>query len=172
MTKYVALLRGINVGGRIIKMADLKLCFEALGFQNVRTVLQTGNVCFEADETDVSELKQQIESALSSTFGYSAKAQIIEKGRLMTIVRACPYAGDSPDFHAYVIFLEHGLARELVTEAGTLAGPERIQLGDEVVYWWVSKGSTLKSPFARYLTRAKYKDFNTNRNLRSLQKLV
>jgi uncharacterized protein (DUF1697 family) len=49
MIKYVAFLRGINVGGRIIKMADLKVCFEKMDLNNVATLLNSGNVVFESD---------------------------------------------------------------------------------------------------------------------------
>ena len=53
MAQYVALLRGINVGGNnLIKMADLKACFEAQGFGNVATYIQSGNVLFTSDDTD------------------------------------------------------------------------------------------------------------------------
>jgi uncharacterized protein (DUF1697 family) len=58
MTKYVAFLRGINVGGRIIKMADLRICLEKAGFGDVKTILQTGNVIFESDISDTAELKR------------------------------------------------------------------------------------------------------------------
>jgi len=172
MVKYVALLRGINVGGRIIKMADLQACFERLGFQNVRTVLQTGNVLFEADPTDPKVLKQQLETALQAAFDYPAKVQVLEQARLAAIIQASPFIADSSDFHSYVVFLEQDLAEALAAEAGTPVPPEKIQLGDGVIYWWVNKGNTLKSPFAKYLVKPAYKACNTTRNLRTLQKLV
>ena len=57
MTTYIALLRGINVGGnKIIKMQDLKTMFQSIGFQNVRTYIQSGNVLFESDEESISLL--------------------------------------------------------------------------------------------------------------------
>jgi uncharacterized protein (DUF1697 family) len=67
MTKYVAFLRGINVGGRIIKMTKLKACFEKAGFSNVSTLLQTGNISFESDKKE-RELKTEIETLLTNTF--------------------------------------------------------------------------------------------------------
>lgn len=57
MKRFVALLRGINVGGNnIIKMADLKTCFEEMGFANVVTYIQSGNVLFDSNETDQLKL--------------------------------------------------------------------------------------------------------------------
>src|SRR5690606_4869661 len=66
MKQYVALLRGINVGGKnIIRMAELRACFEVLDFANVRTYIQSGNVLFYADGLDRTALIGQIEDALS-----------------------------------------------------------------------------------------------------------
>ena len=60
--QYVAFLRGINVGGHVlIKMADLKKAFEMMGFENVRTILASGNVVFEYDQTDKKALTKKVE---------------------------------------------------------------------------------------------------------------
>src|SRR5512139_1963727 len=74
MIQYVALLRGINVGGKnLIKMTALKECFEALGFQKVRTYIQSGNVLFATPRPDQTTLTNQIEDALSITFSYTSR---------------------------------------------------------------------------------------------------
>ncbi len=69
MTRLVALLRGINVGGIRIRMADLKKVFVGLGFENVRTVLASGNVLFDSED-DPATAKARIEAALTERFGY------------------------------------------------------------------------------------------------------
>jgi uncharacterized protein (DUF1697 family) len=170
--KYVAFLRGINVGGRIIKMTDLKACFEAMGFQNVATVLQTGNVLFEALEPDVSVLKQHIERALGSSFDYPAKVQVYTVDDLAKVLADCPFTGGDANYHSYVLFLEGNLASALAAEAKDIGPDEKVELGNKVVYWRVKKGMTLKSPFAKHLTKAKYRDFNTNRNTNTLRKIL
>ena len=71
-----------------------------------------------------------------------------------------------------MIFLERGLEKDLGAEKVELGAQERVAAGDGVVYWRVDKGSTLKSNFAKLLTRSKYRDFNTNRNLNTLRKLL
>ena len=76
MTKYAALLRGVNVGGRIVKMADLKICLEKAGLEDVKTLLQSGNVVFES-KLDAAGLKRLIETKLTETFSYPAKAQVL-----------------------------------------------------------------------------------------------
>jgi uncharacterized protein (DUF1697 family) len=171
MAKYVAFLRGVNVGGRVIKMAELKTCFEKAGFKDVKTVLQSGNVIFESAKKQPA-LKSEIEKLLTKTFNYPAKAQVYSLDRLARIVKDYPFASQD-DYHSYVIFLENGLEKDLVADVSQLDKKlEQIKSGQGVVYWRVQKGMTLKSHFAKLLTKSKYKDFNTNRNLNTLQKIL
>ncbi len=170
MNKYVAFLRGINVGGRIIKMAELKACFEKAGFKDVSTLLQTGNVVFESNLTE-PKLKKQIEELLTKEFNYPAKVQVISIKNLKKIVQDNPFANAPADYHQYVIFIENDLEIQLVADAGKQLG-EEVKAGHAVVYWKVRKGQTLTTPFAKLLTKSKYKDFNTNRNINTLQKIL
>jgi uncharacterized protein (DUF1697 family) len=170
MAKYVAFLRGVNVGGRIVKMAELKTSFEKAGFKNVSTLLQSGNVVFESDKKEPA-LKTQIEELLTKTFNYPAKVQVVSLDNLKKIVAANPFADAPVDHHQYVIFIENDLETALVAEAGKQLG-EEVKVGQGVVYWKVQKGQTLKSPFAKLLTKSKYKQFNTNRNVNTLQKIL
>ena len=71
MTRFVAFLRGINVGGHLAKKDTLKSAFVSLGFRNVFTYKQSGNVIFEADVADTEQLKVKIEERLESTLGFS-----------------------------------------------------------------------------------------------------
>ena len=171
MKHWVALLRGVNVGGRTIKMAELRSTLEEAGLENVETVLQTGNVIF--DSTDgAARLKDRLETTLRERFGYDAKVQVIERDQLGKIIEAYPFGKADASRHDYVIFLERGLERDLVDEKVELGAQERVAAGDGVVYWRVDKGSTLKTNFAKLLTKAKYRDFNTNRNLNTLRRLL
>ena len=172
MTKYLALLRGINVGGRIIKMADLKLFCEDIGLKNVKTVLQTGNVLFESPLT-AAELKRQLEPSLTEAFKYSAKVQVYDLVQVVRIVKDFPLQVGEPGIHHYVVFTEHGLTADL-SEAGYKVDEEieSIQIVGEVVYWNVQKGMTLKSGFAKTLNKSSYKDRQTVRNIKTLQKLI
>jgi uncharacterized protein (DUF1697 family) len=150
-------------------MADLKSCFEGLGFANVKTVLQTGNVLFESSENDP---KDRVETALTKSFNYPAKAQVIEVIKLQELIDACPYSDQDDGFHAYVIFLENGLEKSLAEESIELGEGEEIAAGDGVVYWHCIKGNSLQSQFGKLLSKAKYRDFNTNRNLKTLRKIL
>jgi uncharacterized protein (DUF1697 family) len=172
MNKYAAFLRGINVGGRIIKMDELSACFESMGFSNVKTFLQSGNVVFEADFQEVSRERQKIETNLTKTFHYPAIAFVYPLKTLKELIKKYPFESSS-DYHDYMVLLEHGVAKELEQEAKNLdANIEQVSRGEEVIYWKVKKGMTLKSQFAKKLSTAKYKDFNTVRNLNTLKKTI
>ena len=171
MTRYIAFLRGINVSGRSIKMAELKIAFETLGFASVSTVLQTGNILFETDKAQAS-LKTIIEGQLEESFHMAIYVQIYTVAQLENVVDSCPFASDKTH-HSYVLFFENKLEIELAKEAAALDNKiDSIKAGNSVIYWRVPIGSTLGSPFAAYLTKSKYKQFHTNRNLKTLNKIL
>jgi uncharacterized protein (DUF1697 family) len=70
LTRYVAFLRAINVGGHVVKMDHLRKLFEALGFSNVETFIASGNVIFDAPSTDARALEAKIERHLKQSLGY------------------------------------------------------------------------------------------------------
>jgi uncharacterized protein (DUF1697 family) len=171
MMKYAVFLRGINVGGRVVKMADLKICLEKAGLKNVVTLLQSGNVVFES-ASSADELKKIIESTLTETFDYPAKVQVFTVDNLRKIVDGYPLGIASGKQHDYVIFVENGLEKAILADNYSLGDGEKVQAGDGVIYWRVDQGLTLRSSFGKALAKAKYKQFNTNRNLKTLKKLL
>ena len=104
MKKYIAFLRGINVGNIRIKMPDLKMAFESMGFKEVKTYLQTGNVVFDS-EKNMTEIKPILEKELSETFHYQAFVLLYEYSFLEEIVAQYPYEKHE-NHHAYIIFVE------------------------------------------------------------------
>ena len=91
--QYVALLRGINVGGKnLIRMPDLRAAFEAMGFTDVVTYIQSGNVLFRAPRQKRDELAAGIESALSRRFGIELKVVALTKAQLKGVVEGAPAA--------------------------------------------------------------------------------
>jgi len=152
-------------------MADLVACCEKAGLSQVKTVLQTGNVVFESDKSE-AELKKLLEDTLSKTFDYPAKVQVLSLAELQKIIDAYPFGAPKTDTHDYIIFIENVLEQSLLGEEYGLAPGEKVAAGKGVVYWRVEKGQTLKSSFAKLLAKAKYKEFNTNRNLNTLKKIA
>jgi uncharacterized protein (DUF1697 family) len=147
MNQYLSLLRGINVGGKnLIKMAELKACFEALGFMNVRTYIQSGNVLFFANESDQAVLTRQIEDALSKTFRYPSQVVVRSEAEMKDIVANAPKDfGSDPSTYRYdVIFLKEPLtAIEAMQDVTTKAGVDQAFGGNGVLYFsrLVSKAS-------------------------------
>lgn len=91
MNRYVALLRGINVGGHHVRMDDLKARFEELGLQNVRTYIQSGNVFFESAEPDTCSLTRGIERRLEESLGYEVAACLRTIPELELVLTADPF---------------------------------------------------------------------------------
>ena len=171
MDRFVALLRGINVGGRKIDMAELEDVFNGLGYKNVSTILRTGNVVFDAHITDISKERQKIETALKNRFNYAAISFLYDIEEIAEAVNNYPFDPSDEDYQHYVVFLEIGIAEELVKEIVDIA-IERIKREGHNIYWLVKKGYSVKSDFSKYLAKTKYRDFNTVRNLNTLQKLI
>lgn len=173
--QYAALLRGINVGGIRIKMADLRRVLSHCGLKNVRTVLASGNVMFEvAHDTNPDTLRDTIEAALTNEFGYEAKVFVVEMERLRAIVAAYPFDREREGWHPYVVFLADDEALEQLLEGGELLDPEteRIARGERVLYWEVERGHTLRSQVGTHTAKPKIKVLTTTRNLRTLIKML
>lgn len=108
MPRYVALLRGINVGGnKKVPMADLKKMLEKMGYTNVKTLLNSGNAMFDADETSAKRLRDAIESGIEKTFGFGAHTIIRSIGEIEQLIKANPFKGIkvTPATRLYVTFL-------------------------------------------------------------------
>ena len=175
MTQFVALLRGVNVGGITIKSADLRALFDELGFADVRTVLASGNVIFaSAKRESHASLKRRIEQALRDRFGYDAWIVLVTREELERAADGFPFDVDDESRQPWVIFAtEAGIVDEL-TRFADEADPDvdPLAAGDGVVYWNPVKGTTVDTPFAKLLAKPKYKPLTTNRNLRTLRKIL
>lgn len=109
MPKYVVFLRGINVGGKnIIKMEVLRSFFSSLGFQNVKTYIQSGNIFFDSASTNIDLLTKKIESGLLKEFGSEIKVMIRTEDDMQKIIKLNPFKGIRTDetTKLYVCFLD------------------------------------------------------------------
>ena len=95
MHQYIAFLRGIN-GGLTLKMEALRKLFDGLGFANIKTVLATGNVIFDAAQTNRMEIASQIERAIASAYDYETVAILYTKDELRNLLEADPFHGIAP----------------------------------------------------------------------------
>jgi uncharacterized protein (DUF1697 family) len=181
MTRFIALLRGVNVGGRTIKSPELADVFRSLGYDGVKTVLASGNVVFEADGA-ASARRSEIEHALSDRFGYDARVHVLDTAALTAIVDAYPFE-EREGWHRYAVFLigadaatprspELDALATRITQLGLDPELDVVTDGGPVIYWSVERGHTLDSVVGKALGSGKEKTLTTNRNLNTLRKLL
>lgn len=175
MNQYVALLRGINVGGKnLIKMAELKACFEALGFKDVRTYIQSGNVLFSTDESGQVRLTSQIEDALSITFNYSARVVVRSADEMKAIVTDAPkeFGSDPATYRYDVIFLKEPLtSAEAMQTITTKEGVDQAFAGNGVLYFSRLISKVTQSHVSRIASMPIYQSM-TIRNWNTTTRLV
>jgi uncharacterized protein (DUF1697 family) len=109
MDTIIALLRGINVGGHNkLPMRDLKTLLEGLGLSNVQTYIQSGNVVFQTDRTDLPTLAQEIGAAIGESHGFEPQILLLRLVDLQTAVAHNPFpATDDQHKTLHFYFLEH-----------------------------------------------------------------
>ena len=113
---YVAFLRGINVGGNtLISMEDLKRAFESLGFKNIKTVLASGNVIFEAPKSDPATLTKKIEQKLETQFGSTITVMLRTGEEIQALIDLNPFkkVKVTPQIRLHVSFLPHNSEHSL-----------------------------------------------------------
>ena len=139
MNQYLVLLRGINVGGKnIIKMADLKVNFEEMGFMNVRTYIQSGNVLVESAEKNKDLLTAKIESELSRRFNFQARVVVVSQKELAAIIKSAPegFGQDDENFRYDVIFLKEPLTpKEAMKSVSVRQGVDTAHAGKQALYF-------------------------------------
>ncbi len=124
--KFVALLRGINLGKRRIKMDQLSKDFQAWGFSQVETVLASGNVIFESAEGNAEKVQASIETGFRDQYGWEVPTCIRSGEAIATLVAAEPFADIPDDFNQYVTFLGSPPQTELELPYTSVEGDYRI----------------------------------------------
>ena len=174
--KYVALLRGINVGGRnIIRMGALKVCFERQGLRSVATFIQSGNVIFESDERNAEKLTTQIEGALSKMFDYDARVVLRSHAQLKAVVAGVPKAWKTrTDLRCNIAFLRGPVtARHALAQVDVEPQVDAVQGGKGVLYLSTLMSGLKKSRFPKVIGKSIYRhmtirNYNTCRRLLAL----
>jgi uncharacterized protein (DUF1697 family) len=173
-TSYVALLRGINVGGNnLIKMTDLKTCFESMGFLDVTTYIQSGNVLFTAPG-DPENLTDTIEKTLSKKFSYASRVVVVSHTELKKIVASAPrgFGKDAAKFRYDVIFLKKPLtAPEAMKSVRVKEGVDQAYAGKGVLYFSRLIEKAGQSHLSRIITLPMYQHM-TIRNWNTTTKLL
>ena len=175
MNVYVALLRGINVGGsNLIRMPALKACFETERLQDVATYIQSGNVLFTAVRSSQQALTVRIEKALSRPVAYEARVVVRSFEQMRRVVQGAPKGfGTQPGVHRYdVIFLKHPLtADEALQSVTAKPGVDRVYAGEEVLYFSRLIAKATQSQLSRIVGKPAYQSM-TIRNWNTTRKLL
>ena len=175
MSRYIALLRGINVGGKnLIKMADLKACFEQHGFPGVVTYIQSGNVIFGSTGSSPAELTEKIEKMLGGAFHYRASVVVRSHAQLRRIVDRAPEdLGRQPARYRYdVLFLKPPLtASKAIKSVSTREGVDQVYAGTGVLYFSRLSSKASQSRLNRIASMPIYQNM-TIRNWNTTTKLL
>ena len=173
MSKFIALLRGINVSGqKQIKMSELKTLFEEKGFQDVITYIQSGNVIFSAREKSNKKLEDKISSAIKSKFSFDAQIIVLTPEAIGHVIQSNPFLKKKKDTEKlYVTFLLENPSAENIKKLKAVDySPEEFIMDGSYIYLFVPNGYG-NSKLNNNLFESKLKVFGTTRNWKTVNKL-
>ena len=173
MPRYVALLGSINVGGNRLKMAELREALEREDFEDVETVVASGNVLFSHDERPSEGLAEKIEHIVRDRFGIASFAAVRSREELAAAIVNNPFAKDGEAKFVHTIFLEGELDRaEFEKFTAQYDGPERLAPGSRSFFVDFREG-VARSKRDPAMRKAKpIKSRATARNIRSLRRIL
>jgi uncharacterized protein (DUF1697 family) len=173
--RYVALLRGINVGGNnIIKMTDLRSSFESLGYTRVESYIQSGNLLFCAKAASKLKLEKSIEKELCDRFACASPVVLVGAGELKDIVAQAPTGfGMQPRLYRYdVLFVKHPLTTaEVLPQISAKPDVDTVHAGEHAIYFRRLISKATQSQLAKLIQRPVYK-FVTIRNWNTTTRLL
>ncbi|MGC3977697.1 MAG: DUF1697 domain-containing protein [Paludibacteraceae bacterium] len=169
--KYCTFLRGVNVNGRTMKMAEVISLFEKLGLTDVKAVLASGNILFSAEDT-AEKLRLRLEKAMSEHFKYEVSLYIKSKEEIKQMLQSVPFTTNER-LHCYIFIIENGFEEELRCRfnACSPSDEEQSAIVNRFFYWQVVKGNTLQTDFSKILGQKSLKDKFTSRNIHTIEKV-
>ena len=172
MNRFCAFLRGVNVKGTSMKMAEVCGVFSQAGMKNVSSVLATGNIVFNSEKNSV-ELKVVLEKAMSEHFIYDAYLFIKTEKEVKEIFDKNPFE-TSTDHHIYAFVGIEEVEKTLLEEfqKAEKSEDEKGEIVRKTFYWQVKKGNTLDSNFGKTLGKKSLKDKMTSRNINTFEKIL
>ncbi len=172
MNTYIALLRGINVGGhKKVPMAELRELLTKSGLINVSTYIQTGNIFFQTSENRTSNIEAIIHNTIRDHFGFEVSVLVKTPQDLKRIFDACPFSEEKKK-KSYFTILHNIPNNELVEDASkkVYEGEEYLIIND-CIYYFCKKGYG-KAKFNMNLFERKLKTASTSRNYNTMVKLL
>jgi uncharacterized protein (DUF1697 family) len=170
MTRYVALLGSINVGGNRLRMAELRQALEREDFEDVETVVASGNVLFSHDARPSAGLAEKIAHVVKDRFGIDTFAAVRSRDELAAAIADNPFAGQNEDKFVHTVFLQEPLNREAFAEfAKAYEGQERLAPGKHEFFVDFVDG-VADSKLGQAMRKMKLR--STARNIRSLRRML
>lgn len=173
MSRYVALLRAINVGGHVVKMDQLRTLFEQLGFDDVKTVIASGNVLFSSSARNIAALEESIERHLERALGYGVTTFIRTPDEMRAVVEFDPFPGLVQDGHTLsVAFLKRHPGEQVADRLHAM----RTDYDDLLVrgreLYWLARGRTSDSKIWRTPMEKVLGGPATSRNVTTVRRLA
>ncbi|MCL6294030.1 DUF1697 domain-containing protein [Jejuia spongiicola] len=172
MNTYIALLKGINVGGhKKVPMEELRELLAISGLKNIKTYIQSGNVVFQSSDTSTQNIEKMMQSAIISHFDFEVSVLVRTRKHLQTIFNNCPFS-EEKKIKSYFTMLHNLPEEELVKIAS-----EKVYEGEEYyiindcIYFYCEKGYG-KAKFNMNFFERKLKTIGTARNYNTMVKLL
>lgn len=172
MARYVAFLRGINVGGRTIKMDALRQAFEVAGYENVKTLQAAGNVVFESRETNQVAVQAKVEKTIKAAFGFDVRVILRSAKDIQALVNSEPFKGVkvTPGMRLFITFFSDPPKPKIIASYRSVGGENGIRS--------VTKGHIISvlgakdgTPDHMDFLGKEFGDSITTRNWNTIQKL-
>lgn len=174
MARYVALLRGINVGkNKRVAMADLRVLLTDLGYSAVRTLLNSGNALFTAPDAEPAQHSARIEAAITQRLRLDVRCVVVTATELRDVITAHPFADTAHDgSRMFALFLSAAPDPALLAAHDPVdLDPQWVRVGDRVIYQWCPDG-LLRAPPVAVSVEKSLGVHVTARNWNTVTKLV
>lgn len=169
---FVALLRGINVGGKnMISMSALKESFEEMGFKDVTTYINSGNIIFRAKDGDVRKLEQKIERMLSQEYELERKVVVRDFDEIAKLIKSLPKSWKDERWSYNVVFLRDSIdSKEILDDVDAKDGIEKVVYRPGTLLWATKTSDAKQSVWTRLPSKKVFQDM-TVRNLNTTKKI-
>ncbi|MCK9916425.1 MULTISPECIES: DUF1697 domain-containing protein [Microbacterium] len=174
MTSWIALLRGVNVGGATVRNAELREIVTGIGGTDVVPVLASGNVVFDhpTERADAAALRARLEAALGRRYDYDAHLLLVAREAVEEAIGGFPFAADDTARQPWVIFCDTAQTAASLIDEPRDDDLDPVARDGAVVYWNPPKGRSTDTPFAKAVARRTWRERTTTRNLRTLVKIL
>ena len=175
MTRYIALIRGINVGGKnTVSMTKLKEAMLAHGFENVTSYINSGNIIFDSQDSDLTNLIASFESLISTEFAVSTRVAVLPASEVHDAFSHAPrwWGSDLESKHNAIFVIAPARAEDVIREVGeTKPEYENVAVHGQVIFWSAPLATFSRTRWSKIVGTASYHKI-TIRNFNTTKKLV